>query len=83
MNGRRLPVYKQDKAGLVMELDGSNSRNLTEHPAVDWVYATHGDRMFLVSDRDDEKRKHHLYEAGGDFRWRAMEPFGLPVRLNV
>jgi Tol biopolymer transport system component len=35
-----------------MELDGTGKRNLTEHPAVDWVCAAHGDRMFMVSDRD-------------------------------
>jgi len=50
----------------IMELDGSRKRNLTEHPAVDWVYTAHGDRMFMVSDRDDEKRKYHLYEMGPD-----------------
>lgn len=50
----------------VMELDGTGKRNLTEHPAVDWVYASHGERTFMVSDRDDEKRKYHLYEMGAD-----------------
>jgi TolB protein len=50
----------------VMELDGSGKRNLTQDPAVDWAYTAHGDRIFLVSDRDDEKRKYHLYEMGPD-----------------
>lgn len=60
----------------VMELDGSESRNLTEHPAVDWVYVGRSDRLYMVSDRDEEKRKYRLYEmdvaTGG---LRQITPF--------
>ena len=59
-------VYNVLHDETAMELDGSGKRNLTRHPAVDWAYAAQGDRIFLVSDRDDEKRKYHLYEMGPD-----------------
>lgn len=50
----------------VMEPDGSGKRNITSHPAVDWAYTDHDGRLALVSDRDDERRKLHLYEMGAD-----------------
>lgn len=45
----------------IMDLDGGNARNLTNHPAVDWAYSARDGRVYVVSDRDDEKRKYHLY----------------------
>ncbi len=63
----------------VMNLDGTGQRNLTDHPAVDWVYAAHGETLFMVSDRDEEKRRYRLYEmaASGGAPKRITD---FPVR---
>lgn len=45
-----------------MNLDGSEKRNLSNDPAVDWAYHADEHRVYMVSDRDDEKRKYRLYE---------------------
>jgi TolB protein len=52
----------------VMNLDGTESRNITDREGVDWVYAAVGDRLFFVSDRDTTHRALFLYEmdANGD-----------------
>jgi TolB protein len=46
----------------IMDADGAQRRNLTDHPAVDWAYASHGQTLYIVSDRDEEKRRYRLYE---------------------
>lgn len=50
----------------VMEMDGSGQRNVTDDPGVDWAYVADGDRLYSVSDRNDERRKFHLYELTVD-----------------
>lgn len=46
----------------VMNLDGSEQRNITNRDGVDWVYRAVGDRLFFVSDRDTTHRALFLYE---------------------
>lgn len=46
----------------LMDLDGSNVRQLTHWKGVDWVYAAYQDRLFVISDRGAQHRKYHLYE---------------------
>ena len=46
----------------VMNLDGSEQRNITNRDGVDWVYHAVGDRLFFVSDRDTSHRALFLYE---------------------
>jgi TolB protein len=46
----------------VMNLDGSDQRNITNREGVDWVYHAVGDRLYFVSDRDTSHRALFLYE---------------------
>ena len=46
----------------VMNLDGSEPRNITDRDGVDWVYHAVGDRLYFVSDRDTSHRALFLYE---------------------
>lgn len=50
----------------VMNGDGSEQRNISNHPGVDWVYYAHKDRLYFVSDRDTISRKYFLYEMKWD-----------------
>ncbi len=44
-------------------LDGSENRNLTQHPDVAWTYLAVGQRLFFISDRDTCHRCYFLYEC--------------------
>ncbi len=46
----------------IMDPDGKHPRNLTNHPAVDWVYHAQGNRIYFLSDRDACARCLYLYE---------------------
>ena len=50
----------------VMNSDGSEQRNISNHPGVDWVYYAYEDRLYFVSDRDSTSRKYFLYEMKWD-----------------
>lgn len=50
----------------VMNLDGSGRKNITNTPGVDWVYASYGDRLLFLSDRDTCHRCYFLYEMDAD-----------------
>lgn len=50
----------------VMNADGSEQRNISNRPGVDWVYYAHKDRLYFVSDRDSTSRKYFLYEMKWD-----------------
>ena len=50
----------------VMNLDGSGRKNITYTPGVDWVYASDGDRLLFLSDRDTCHRCYFLYEMDAD-----------------
>lgn len=50
----------------VIDLDGTNRRNITNTPGVDWVYAAYGDRLLFLSDRDTCHRCYFLYEMDAD-----------------
>lgn len=54
-----------------MNLDGSDRRNISNWKGVDWVYASAGDKLYFLSDRDNEHRSYNLYEMdawGGGIR---------------
>lgn len=57
--GQRFDVY-------VMDGDGSNPRPVLESPGVDWVYAAHGDWLYVGSDRDTSARTLFLYRMKAD-----------------
>ncbi|MBL7888297.1 MAG: PD40 domain-containing protein [Bacteroidia bacterium] len=45
-----------------MNLDGSDKRNISNWKGADWAYATFGDKIYFVSDRDTTSRLWFLYE---------------------
>ncbi len=58
--------YQDDYEIFVMNADGTEQRNISNHVGVDWVYYAHGDRLYFVSDRDSTNRKYFLYEMKWD-----------------
>ncbi|HAH51329.1 MAG TPA: hypothetical protein DF712_13040 [Balneola sp.] len=50
----------------VMNADGTEQRNISNSPGVDWVYYAYKDRLYFVSDRDSTSRKYFLYEMKWD-----------------
>jgi len=50
----------------VMNADGSEQKNISNYGGVDWVYHSHGDRLYFISDRDSTSRKYFLYEMKWD-----------------
>ncbi|WP_153797714.1 TolB family protein [Foetidibacter luteolus] len=63
-------VYEDTARGnydiYIMNLDGSGKKNITNHPAVDWVYNTYEDKVFFISDRDTCHRCFFLYEMDAE-----------------
>jgi TolB protein len=49
-----------------MNIDGTNKKNITNTPGVEWVYYTYKDRVFFISDRDTCHRCYFLYEMDAD-----------------
>lgn len=45
----------------LMNLDGSDKKNITNSPAVDWVYYSHKDKIYFISDRDTTPKLFFLY----------------------
>jgi TolB protein len=57
--GDRFDVY-------IMDGDGGNPRPVLESPGVDWVYAAHGEWLYVASDRDTSHRTLFLYRMKAD-----------------
>ncbi len=51
----------------IMNADGTQKQNITNHPDVAWTYFAWKNRLFFISDRDTCRRCYFLYEtdAGG------------------
>lgn len=66
---------RSDYDVFAMELDGSNRKNLTNHPDVAWTYLAVEDRILFISDRDTCQRCFFLYEmdANGEGTTRLTE----------
>lgn len=45
-----------------MNIDGTDKKNITNTPGVEWVYYTYKGRVFFISDRDTCHRCYFLYE---------------------
>ncbi|MBT8219653.1 MAG: PD40 domain-containing protein, partial [Bacteroidia bacterium] len=45
-----------------MQMDGSDKKNITNHPDVAWTYLAHGIKIFFISDRDTAGRVMQLYQ---------------------
>ncbi|MEK6152305.1 hypothetical protein WIW50_03555 [Flavobacteriaceae bacterium 3-367] len=62
----------------LMDMDGSNQRNLSKHPGVDWVYYAFENKIYLLSDRDSCNRCFYLYEMEvNSGKLRKMTDFQL------
>lgn len=57
---------KDDYEIFAMDPDGGNKRNISNWKGVDWVYASYGEKIYFVSDRDTSHRKYFLYEMDAD-----------------
>ena len=49
-----------------MNMDGSDKKNLTNTPGVEWVYYAYEDKVFFISDKDTCHRCYFLYEMDAD-----------------
>ncbi len=54
---------KDDWEVMIMNADGSDKRNLTQHDDVAWTYYAYRDKLYLISDRDTCYRCFFLYET--------------------
>ncbi len=65
-------VLVNDKADdydvFVMNLDGTNHRNITNHKDVAWTYHAHRRNIFFVSDRGAPRRHYYLYSMDSNGR---------------
>ena len=50
----------------IMNMDGTEQKNITNTPGVEWVYYAYEDRIFFISDRDTCHRCYFLYEMDVD-----------------
>ncbi|MEQ9426931.1 MAG: hypothetical protein RJQ09_21085 [Cyclobacteriaceae bacterium] len=59
-------VYLPDSSGenydiFIMNLDGSDKRNITNHQDIAWVYSSTPDKLLFLSDRDSSYRSFSFY----------------------
>jgi len=47
----------------ITDFAGNNQRNITENDAMDWVYSSYEDRLYVISDRDTCNACYFLYET--------------------
>ena len=51
----------------IMDIDGSNQKNISRYTGLDWVYRTYKGKIYFVSDRDTTcKRCYKLYKMDQD-----------------
>jgi TolB protein len=50
----------------LMNIDGTNSRNISNSNSVDWVYHSVAEKIYFISDRDTTKHLFFLYEMHWD-----------------
>ena len=73
----------------IMNMDGSDQKNISRYAGLDWVYRTYKDKIYFVSDRDTScKRCYKLYEMdqeGNNIRKISdlvLEDSWMDVRKN-
>lgn len=49
-----------------MNMDGSDQRNITNTPGVEWVYYAYKDKVYYISDKDTCHRCYFLYEMDAE-----------------
>ncbi|KAA3611031.1 MAG: hypothetical protein D8M58_13705 [Calditrichaeota bacterium] len=55
-------IEADDYEIFIMDMDGSNKKNISNWKGVDWVYHAHKNKIFFISDRDTTHRFYYLYE---------------------
>ena len=50
----------------VMDVDGTNAKNITHSKSVDWVYESFQDKIYFLSDRNECFRCFHLFEMDSE-----------------
>lgn len=57
----------------VTDLEGKKHTNISNNDCLDWVYSAHGDKLFVISDRDTCARCYFLYETDPlGKKWRKI-----------
>ena len=56
-------IHKNNYEVMIMNMDGSNKKNITNNPDVAWTYYAYRNRLFFISDRDTCSRCFFLYET--------------------
>lgn len=62
-------LYKDSTSNyevFIMNLDGSDKRNITNLPGVEWTYDAYEDDIYFISDRDTAYRNYFLYKMKPD-----------------
>lgn len=54
---------KDDWEIMLMNMDGTGKKNITNNPDVAWTYTAIGDKLLFISDRDTSYRHFFLYES--------------------
>jgi len=49
-----------------MNMDGSDRKNITNTPGVEWVYYAYEDKVYYISDKDTCHRCYFLYEMDAE-----------------
>lgn len=57
---------KDDWEILIMDMDGKQTKNITNNDDVAWAYYAYNNRLFFISDRDTAYRNYFLYEMNAD-----------------
>ncbi|NAS13842.1 TolB family protein [Poritiphilus flavus] len=56
----------QDYEIYMMDVDGTNAKNISNSKSVDWVYHSYGGKIYFLSDRDQCFRCFYLYEMDAE-----------------
>jgi TolB protein len=59
-------TLKDDYEVFIMNMDGSDKKNISNAPGVDWVYYAYKDKIYFISDRDTTHRMYFLYSMDAE-----------------
>lgn len=59
-------TLNDDYEVFIMNMDGTEKKNISNSPGVDWVYYAHKDKIYFISDRDTTHRMYFLYSMDTD-----------------
>lgn len=59
-------TLKDDYEVFIMNANGTDKKNISNSPGVDWVYYAYKDKIYFISDRDTTHRMYFLYSMDAD-----------------